>query len=63
MPIAFITLIAAALRTIPQIVASFTTAVLSVGFAAIPYRLKLIIVTFVALLLGADLERRMQTTS
>ena len=63
MPIAFITLIAAFLRTIPQIVAFFTAAVLLLDFAAIPYRLKLIIVTFVALLLGADLGRRMQTTS
>ena len=63
MPIAFINLIAAALRKIPQIVASFTAAMLSLDFTAIPYRLKLIIVTFVALLLGADLERRMQTTS
>ena len=63
MPIAFITLIAAALRTIPQIVASFTAAVLSLDFAVIPYRLKLIMVTFGALRLGADLERRMQTTS
>ncbi len=63
MPIAFITLIAAALRRIPQIVVFFTAAMLSLDFTAIPYRLKLIIVTFVALLLGANLERRMQTTS
>ena len=63
MPIAFITLIAAALLIILQIIASFTAAMLSLDFTAIPYRLKLIIVTFVALLLGADLERRMQTTS
>ena len=36
MPIAFIKLLAAALHTIPQIVASFTAAVLSLVSAAIP---------------------------
>ena len=61
--IAFITLIVTALRTIPQMVASFTSAVLSLDFAAIFYRLRLIIVAFVALLLGPELERRIQTTS
>ena len=36
---------------------------LSLDFAAIPYGLGLIIVAFVALLLGVDLWRRMQPTS
>ena len=63
MPIDFIALIAAALRSLAQMVASFTAAVLSLDFAAIPYGLGLIIVTFVDLLLGADLESHIQTTS
>lgn len=60
---AFIALIAPTLRRAPQVVAAFTAAVLSLAFAAIPYRLGLIIAAFVALLLGARLERHMQTTS
>ena len=62
MPIAFIALIAPALRTVPQVAAALTAAVLSLVFAAVPYGLGLIMAAFVALLLGAELERRKQTT-
>lgn len=60
MPIAFIALVTPALRTVPQVAAAFTAAVLSLVFAALPYGLGLIMAAFVALLLGAELERRMQ---
>lgn len=60
MPIAFIALVTPALRTVPQVAAAFTAAVLSLVFAAVPYGLGLIMAAFVALLLGAELERRMQ---
>ena len=62
MPIAFIALVAPALRTVPQVAAALTAAVLSLAFAVLPYGLGLIMAAFVALLLGAELERRMQTT-
>ena len=62
MPIAFIALVTPALRTVPQVAAAFTAAVLSLVFAAVPYGLGLIMAAFVALLLGAELERRMQAT-
>ncbi len=41
---------------------ALAAAVLSLAFAALPYGLGLIMAAFVALLLGAELERRMQTT-
>ena len=59
MPIAFIALVTPALRTVPQVAAAFTAAVLSLVFAALPYGLGLIMAAFIALLLGAELERRM----
>ena len=62
MPIAFIALLAPALRTVPQVAAALTAAVLSLVLAAIPYGLGLIMAAFVALLLGGELERRKQTT-
>ena len=62
MPIAFIALLAPALRTVPQVAAALTAAVLSLVFAAVPYGLGLIMAAFVALLLGGELERRKQTT-
>ena len=60
MPIAFIALVTPALRTVPHVAAAFTAAVLSLVFAALPYGLGLIMAAFIALLLGAELERRMQ---
>ena len=60
MPIAFIALVTPALRTVPQVAAAFTAAVLSLVFAAVPYGLGLIMAAFVALIMGAELERRMQ---
>ena len=62
MPIAFIALVSPALRTVPQVATALAAAVLSLAFAALPYGLGLIMAAFVALLLGAELERRMQTT-
>ncbi len=60
MPIAFIALVAPALRTVPQVGAAFTAAMLALVLAPVPYGLGLIIAAIVALLLGAELERRME---
>ena len=60
MPIAFIALVAPALRTVPQVAAAFTAAMLALVLAPVPYGLGLIIAAIIALLLGAELERRME---
>ena len=53
-------LVAPALRTVPQVGAAFTAAMLALVLAPVPYGLGLIIAAIVALLLGAELERRME---
>ena len=60
MPIAFFALVALALRTVPQATTAFTAAVLALVLALIPYGLGLIIAVIKAVLLGAELERRME---
>ena len=62
MPIAFIALVAPALRSLPHVSATFTAATLSLLLAPVPYGLGLIISALVALLLGAEMERRMRQT-
>ena len=60
MPIAFIALVAPALRTVPQVATAFIAAMLALVLAPVPYGLGLIIAAIIALLLGAELERRME---
>ena len=63
MPIAFIALVAPALRSLPHVSAAFTAATLSLLLAPVPYGLGLIISALVALLLGSEVERRIRGTS
>ena len=63
MPIAFIALVAPALRSLPHVVAGFTAATLSLLLAPAPDGLGLIITALVALVLGAEVERRLEVTS
>ena len=63
MPIAFIALVAPALRSLPHVVAGFTAATLSLLLAPAPYGLGLIITALVALVLGAEVEQRLGVTS
>jgi hypothetical protein len=55
--------VAPALRSVPHVVAGFTAATLSLLLASAPYGLGLIIAALVALLLGAEVERRLGGTS
>ena len=63
MPIAFIALVAPALRTVQQAATAFTAAVLALILAPIPYGLGLIIAAIEAVLLSAELERRMEASA
>ena len=63
MPIAFIALVAPALRSLPHVVAGFAAATLSLLFASAPYGLGLIIAAVIALVLGAEVERRLGVAS
>ena len=63
MPIAFIALVAQVLRSLPHVIAAFTAATLALLLAPAPYGLGLIIAALVALLLGAEVERRLRHTS
>ncbi|WP_347826244.1 hypothetical protein [uncultured Planktomarina sp.] len=54
---------APALRSLPHVVAGFTAATLSLLLAPAPYGLGLIITALVALVLGAEVERRLGVTS
>ena len=63
MPIALFALVALALRTVPQATTAFTAAVLALVLALIPYGLGLIIAVIKAVLLGAELERRIEASA
>jgi hypothetical protein len=56
-------LVAPALRSLPHVVAGFAAATLSLLFASAPYGLGLIIAAVIALVLGAEVERRLGVAS
>lgn len=60
MPICFLALVAPALRTLPHVAAATTSVIVALALAWIPYSLGLIIAAICAMLVGAELERRMK---
>ncbi|WJY22784.1 AzlC family ABC transporter permease [Fontisubflavum oceani] len=62
-PIAFLALIGPALRTIAHVAAALTSVALSIAFAPVPYNLGLILAAAIAMMIGAEIERRMEARS
>ncbi|QBY02170.1 branched-chain amino acid ABC transporter permease [Rhodophyticola sp. CCM32] len=60
-PIAFLALVGPALRTVPHVVAAFTSVVMALLFASMPYNLGIIFAAIIAMMVGAEVERRMET--
>ncbi|MDJ0821190.1 MAG: AzlC family ABC transporter permease [Paracoccaceae bacterium] len=58
LPIAFIAMIAPALRTRAHVAAALTAIVLALGFAWLPYNLGLIVGAIGGMIAGAEVERR-----
>ena len=58
MPIAFLAMVAPALRTVPHLVAAGTSIVLALAFVAVPFGLGLLLAALCAMAVGAELERR-----
>lgn len=57
-PVCFIALIAPMLRSLPHILAAFTSVVFAMLFAPLPTGVGLLLAAFVAMLVGAETERR-----
>ncbi|MBF9050913.1 branched-chain amino acid ABC transporter permease [Roseobacter sp. HKCCD9010] len=62
-PIAFLALIGPALRTIAHVAAALSSVALSIAFAPVPYNLGLILAAAIAMMIGAEIERRMEARS
>lgn len=60
MPIAFLAMVAPALRTGAHVAAAATSVVLALALAWVPLNLGLLIAALVAMVVGAEIERRMQ---
>jgi len=58
-PITFLALVAPALRTVAHLAAALTAVVLSILLAWMPYNLWLLIAAGAAMMVGAEIERRM----
>lgn len=58
-PITFLALVAPALRSLAHIATALTAVVLSILLAWMPYNLWLLIAALVAMMVGAEIERRM----
>ena len=58
-PICFIALIAPMLRSLPHIVAAFTSVVFAILFAPLPSGVGLLFAAFIAMIAGAETERRL----
>lgn len=55
-PITFLAIIAPALRTLPHVLAAFTSVVLALAFVWMPYSLGVLVAAFGAMLVGAQAE-------
>lgn len=58
-PITFIALIAPALRTLAHVAAALTSVVMAVVFSFLPWNLWLLVAGLLAMIVGAEVERRM----
>ena len=59
LPLMFLAMIGPMLRTLAHMAAAFTSLVLGLVFAFLPWNLGLLVAALVALLVGAEIERRM----
>lgn len=59
MPICFLAMVAPALRTVAHIAAAVTSVVLALALGFVPLNLGLLIAALVAMMVGAEVERRM----
>jgi predicted branched-subunit amino acid permease len=59
LPIAFLAMVAPALRTLAHIAAAITSVVLALSLAFVPLNLGLMIAALCAMMVGAEVERRM----
>jgi 4-azaleucine resistance transporter AzlC len=57
-PITFIALVAPSLRRLPHLAAAFVSVVVSLSLAWLPYNLWLMIAAILAMMTGADIEKR-----
>nr|WP_239479791.1 AzlC family ABC transporter permease [Actibacterium sp. 188UL27-1] len=57
-PIAFLALVAPALRTVAHVAAALVAVVLALAFAGLPYNFGLLIAAIAAMVTGAEIERR-----
>ena len=60
-PITFIALIAPALRTLAHVAAALTSVVMAIALAFLPWNLWLLAAGLAAMIVGAEVERRMET--
>ena len=58
-PIMFLAIIAPMLRTLPQLVAAFTGIAAALSLTSLPYGTGLIVASLLAMMAGAETERRM----
>ncbi|MBO6602724.1 AzlC family ABC transporter permease [Boseongicola sp. H5] len=58
-PIAFLALVGPALRTLAHMAAALTSVVMALVFAAVPYNLGVLLAAALAMMVGAEIERRM----
>ncbi|MEO0359045.1 MAG: AzlC family ABC transporter permease [Pseudomonadota bacterium] len=58
LPLAFLAMVAPALRTMAHVAAALTSAVAALTFAFVPYGLGLLIAAFLAMAVGAEFDRR-----
>jgi predicted branched-subunit amino acid permease len=59
-PITFIALIAPALRTLAHVAAALTSVVMAIALAFLPWNLWLLVAGLAAMMVGAEVERRME---
>ncbi len=59
LPIAFLAMVGPALRTIAHVAAAFTSVGLSLALVAVPLNLGLLIAAVIAMMVGAQIERRL----
>lgn len=61
-PITFIALFAPALRTLAHVAAAVASVIFALAFAFMPYGMGLLAASFIAIMIGAEVERRMAAT-
>lgn len=60
MPIAFLAMVAPALRTVAHMAAAATSAILALSLGFVPLNLGLLIAALIAMMVGAEIERRLE---